>query len=290
MNANASAGAILARVRDLCFGFPAVDEKLSHGMNAFFVRGKMFLSFVHDHHGDGNLGVWVKSTHEDQKAKVAEDPGQFYVPPYVGVKGWLGVRLNVPSTDWIGLQLIVEEAWVSTAPSSVKRGGVAPVPASKRGAPPVRGTTDPEVVAEARAKLTKIAAALPEVTVEDGHFPTFRVKKKPFAYLLDNHHGDGIVAVAVKTPKAGKGSQASLLKSDPKRFFSPQYMGHNGWVGVRVDAKRTHWTELAALVEASYRLAAPAPAAGTKRKRQGASSAAPGRGSRSLRRAGARRG
>jgi hypothetical protein len=280
VSATASADAILARVRDVCFGFPAVDEKLSHGMNAFFVRGKMFLSFVHDHHGDGNLGVWVKSTHEEQKARVAGDPAQFYVPPYVGVKGWLGVRLDVPSTDWIGLQLIVEEAWVATAPPSVKRGGVLPVPASERKAPPARGTTDPGVVARAREKLAKIAAALPEVAVEDGHFPTFRVKKKPFAYLLDNHHGDGIVAVAVKTPKTGKGSQASLLESDPKRFFSPQYMGHNGWVGVRVDAKRTDWTELAALVEASYRLAAPAKTTAARAKRPVAPPRAPNKRSK----------
>jgi hypothetical protein len=252
--------AALARVRTICLGFPGTEEKLSHGMNAFFVRGKMFLSFVHDHHGDGNLAVWCRSSFDEQKRLVTEDPDQFFVPPYVGVKGWLGVRLNRPTTDWIGLAILVEEGWLASAPKSITRGDPAlrAAPTAPSKPPPVRGKTDPAVAAAALAKLTSIGLALPEAALDDDtHHATFRVRKKPFAYLLDNHHGDGIVAVCVKAPKTGKGSGASLIKADPKRFYSPQYMGHNGWVAVRVDARRVDWKDVAARVTQSYRAVAP---------------------------------
>jgi predicted NAD/FAD-dependent oxidoreductase len=73
--------AVLERVRSICLGFPGTGEKLSHGANSFFVRGKMFLTFVDDHHRDGNLAVWCKSSLDDQKRLVAGDPDQFFVPP-----------------------------------------------------------------------------------------------------------------------------------------------------------------------------------------------------------------
>ena len=63
----------------------------------------MFLNFVDDHHADGRLAVWCKSTLEEQRRLVADDPEHFFVPPYVGVRGWVGMRLDRPGTDWIGL-------------------------------------------------------------------------------------------------------------------------------------------------------------------------------------------
>src|SRR5689334_3285594 len=98
--------AALARVRTICLGFPGTEEKISHGMPSYFVRGKMFLSFVDDHHGGGRLGVWLKSTLEQQRRLVEEEPERFFVPPYVGVKGWVGVVLNAPQTDWIRMAIL----------------------------------------------------------------------------------------------------------------------------------------------------------------------------------------
>ncbi len=83
--------AVLERVRSICLGYPGTSEKLSHGANSFFVRGKMFLTFVDDPHRDGNLAVWCKSSFDEQRRLVSADPDQFFVPPYVGVKGWVGV-------------------------------------------------------------------------------------------------------------------------------------------------------------------------------------------------------
>src|SRR5579862_9107686 len=95
------ADAAYAKVREIGLRFPATSEKLSHGAPSFFVGGKMFLMFVDDHHADGNLAVWCKSTLDEQRRLVAENPARFFVPPYVGVKGWVGVRVDPANADWI---------------------------------------------------------------------------------------------------------------------------------------------------------------------------------------------
>jgi hypothetical protein len=105
----------LERVRAMALAFPRSEEKVSHGSPSFFAKGKMFLSFVDDHHGDGRLAVWCKATHEEQKRLVAMDGERYFVPPYVGVKGWVGARLDLPTTDWIELAIVVEEGWRSVA-------------------------------------------------------------------------------------------------------------------------------------------------------------------------------
>src|SRR5579863_4685345 len=111
-----------ARVRETCLRFPAAEEKLSHGAPSFHVRGKMFLMFVDDHHGDGRLAVWCKSTAEEQGRLVASNPSRFFVPPYVGVKGWVGVHVGPTNADWVELSILVEEAWRAVAPPRVLRG------------------------------------------------------------------------------------------------------------------------------------------------------------------------
>ena len=242
------------RVREICLGFPAAEEKLSHGAPSFHVRGKMFLTFVDDHHGDGRVAVWCKSTLDEQRRLVASDPARFYVPPYVGVKGWLGVNVGGADADWIELAILVEEGWRSVAPQRVLRGEDLPPP--KPIPPPSpRVTTDAKVAREALARLEAICLALPEAESErEARHATFRAKKKVFAYFLDNHHGDGIIGVCVKGDKR---ANAALVRDEPKRFFMPAYIGARGWVGVRLDTKRVDWKDVAKRVEASYRAAAP---------------------------------
>jgi phosphoribosylglycinamide formyltransferase-1 len=104
-------------------------------------------------------------------------------------------------------------------------------------------------------RLTGICLALPEVSRQDtGDHASFLVRKKTFAYYLDNHHGDGIVAVCCKTPL---GEHLDLIASDPARFYLPAYIGPRGWVALRLDTGEVDWDEVAGLVGASYRLAAP---------------------------------
>ena len=244
--------AALDRVRAVCLNFPGAEEKLSHGTPSFHVRGKMFVMFVDDHHDDGRLAVWCKATMEEQKRLVASAPDRFFVPPYVGVRGWVGVHLDHPKTDWVGLALIVEEGWVSVAPKSLANDpGARPLP---RKAPPPRPKTDPAVAQAALERLSALCLRLPEATREGTRHATFRVRKKVFAYFLDNHHSDGIVGACVKVPK---GQNAKLAKRDPKTFFLPAYIAARGWVGVRLDGKKVDWKGVAARVAESYRAVAP---------------------------------
>jgi len=105
------------------------------------------------------------------------------------------------------------------------------------------------------ARLTEICLALPETTRElHGQHATFRVRKKTFAYFLDNHHGDGIVSACFKT---GLGENRDLAELDPSRFYLPAYIGPSGWVGLRLDAGAIDWDEVAEHVLGSYRRQAP---------------------------------
>jgi hypothetical protein len=104
-------------------------------------------------------------------------------------------------------------------------------------------------------RLSEICLALPEATREClGQHAAFTVRDKKFAYYLDDHHGDGIVAVCFRTVA---GENEVLLASDPTRFYRPAYIGPRGWVGLRLDLGRIDWAEVADFVTDSYRLAAP---------------------------------
>ncbi|HEY4012034.1 MAG TPA: MmcQ/YjbR family DNA-binding protein [Polyangiaceae bacterium] len=243
-----------ARVREICLRFPLADEKLSHGAPSFHVRGKMFLIFVDDHHDDGRLAVWCKSTLEDQRRLVAGNPARFFVPPYVGVKGWVGVMVAPSVADWIELSILVEHAWTSVAPPRALREGQL-----SAGAPPPRAparvTTDAAVAREARERLSAICLALPEATCErSGRHVTYRVRKKTFAYFLDNHHGDGTIAACVKGDPR---EHARRVAAEPKRFFLPAYIGARGYLGIRLDLRRVDWKAVAERISAAHRLAAP---------------------------------
>jgi hypothetical protein len=249
-----AADAAYEHVRSICLGFPAADEKLSHGAPSFHVRGKMFLMFIDDHHGDGQLAAWCKSTPEEQRRLVSSNPEHFFVPPYVGVSGWVGVRLEPVRADWIDLSILVEEAWRLVAPPRIARGEVVP-PATPRPPPSPRVTTDPKVARMALGRLSTICLALPGAECErKARHATFRVRKKVFAYFLDNHHGDGIVGACVKVSRR---EQADLIAREPKRFFLPAYIRGRGYIGVRLDVARVDWNDVAERVGASFGTVAP---------------------------------
>lgn len=114
-------GVVLARVREACHALPEVEERLSHGSPAFFVRGKKtFVMFLDDHHGDGILGIWCAAPPGVQGELVDTEPERFFVPPYVGHRGWLGVRLDV-DVDWDEVGDIVTDAYCAVAPAPLVR-------------------------------------------------------------------------------------------------------------------------------------------------------------------------
>jgi hypothetical protein len=104
-------------------------------------------------------------------------------------------------------------------------------------------------------RLTAIALALPEARRElSGSHASFRVRKKTFAYFLNNHHGDGIVAV---TCKVLPGENTALAKAQPKRYYLPAYIGSRGWAALRLDLLKIDWAEVRELLLTSYLLTAP---------------------------------
>ena len=108
--------AVLTRLRTVCLALPETSERLSHGAPSFFVRGKKcFLMLLDDHHGDGHFAVWCAAPPADQQLLVGADGEKFFVPPYVGHRGWLGVRLN-DGVDWNELAGVVEDAYCTVAP------------------------------------------------------------------------------------------------------------------------------------------------------------------------------
>ena len=110
---------VLKRLRAICLAFPETSERLSHGAPTFFVRGKKaFLMVLTNHHGDGRFAIWCAAAEGMQKVLVDADPERFFVPPYVGHRGWLGVRLD-RGLDWDELAGIAEDAYAEVAPAKL---------------------------------------------------------------------------------------------------------------------------------------------------------------------------
>src|SRR5688572_14404764 len=105
----------VTRLRQICLRFPEVTERLSHGEPSWFIRDKKLFVTLSDHHHDDRVGFWCAAPEGVQAARVTGDPERFFVPPYVGHRGWLGVYLDVP-VDWDEVVEIVEDAYRTVAP------------------------------------------------------------------------------------------------------------------------------------------------------------------------------
>jgi hypothetical protein len=105
------------RLRRLCLAFPEAHEVEAWGEPTFRVRNKLFAMYAaaDNHHGGGRPAVWCKATRENQEFMVRAAPRQFFVPPYVGPSGWVGVWLD-RSVDWRGLAELLADGYRMTAP------------------------------------------------------------------------------------------------------------------------------------------------------------------------------
>ncbi len=111
----------LARVRRLCLALPEAHEVEAWGEPTFRVRNKLFAMYAHaaNHHGGGRHALWCKAIPANQSLMVATRPDRFFVPPYVGPGGWVGVVLDA-RTDWAGLADLLADAWRLTAPKRLQ--------------------------------------------------------------------------------------------------------------------------------------------------------------------------
>ena len=110
----------LDRLRKIIATWPETDERLSHGAPTFWGGKKTFASFHPNHHGDGRIAVWCKATFEQQADLVETDPDVFFIPPYVGPSGWIGVRLD-RGADWGMIEGVLEQGYRLVAPKRAVR-------------------------------------------------------------------------------------------------------------------------------------------------------------------------
>lgn len=110
---------VLEGIRGICLGLPETSERPSHGAPSFFVREKRcFAMVLTDHHGDGRFAIWCAAGDGVQGMLVEADGERFFRPPYVGRRGWLGVRLD-RGLDWDELAGILEDAYAEAAPAKL---------------------------------------------------------------------------------------------------------------------------------------------------------------------------
>ena len=109
---------LLKRVREICLSLPETSEKEAWSTPTFRVRKKMFAMFANHHHGDGRVALWLDAPPGDQELLVAADPVRFFVPPYQGPFGWIGVRVDL-DPDWDEVRELVVEAYRTSAPKTL---------------------------------------------------------------------------------------------------------------------------------------------------------------------------
>jgi hypothetical protein len=253
----------LQRVRRICFEFPETTEKLSHGEPTFFVRKKVFAMFCNNHHNDGHIAVWLPAPPGIQAMLVESSPKKFYRPPYVGVRGWIGLELDQVSDE--ELTFHIREAWRLIAPrklqvlvesgQSIKQQDpIADRRVVSTNTP--RAGVNESVIARRRARIEALVKSLPEATVTacGGQHLSLEVRGKRFGYYLDNHHGNGRLALNCK---AEPGANRSLADSAPERFHIPAYLGPRGWIGLWIDLPTIDWEEVQSILIDAYRLTAP---------------------------------
>ncbi len=240
-------GAVGTSVRETCLWLPEAEEALSHGSPVFKVRSKTFAMYMVNHHGDGRVALWLSAPAGAQFLYTSEEPKHFFVPPYVGHRGWLGVRID-QGIAWKRVAKLVREAYEHVAPPALARqlGKTPEIKGPSRKLAPEE--LDPLQSKRAQVvlgKLREICLALPECA-EAMQFgcPVWRAGKKTFAQLYTD---DERLLVTFWVGAAQQG----LFTVEP-RYHVPAYLGHHGWIALDV-SKHSNWAEVRAQVVHSYR-------------------------------------
>lgn len=106
-----------SRLIEICKQLPeSVVEVAGESHLSFKVRKKIFAYYLFDHHGDGIISFWCKSTLNEQRRLVKDDPVTFFVPAYVGPRGWVGIRLDLNEVDWDTVSELAQRAYQAVAP------------------------------------------------------------------------------------------------------------------------------------------------------------------------------
>ncbi len=234
-------------VRELCLGFPETEEVESHGQPTFHGSGKTFATFTVNHHGDGRVALNLAAPPGAQQLHVETEPGYYFVPPYVGPKGWLGIELN-KGLAWNSVARHAHQAWSRVVPAALAATCPAPPAIAAPDVDMRPEDIDPLLAPRAREVLDELEARcsrLPE-TVAARQFgnPVWKAGRKTFV-ICHRHAGELALQFWV-------GAEAQGLLADDPRYSVPSYTGHNGWIELRVESF-ADWDEIQGLLEASYR-------------------------------------
>lgn len=232
---------------ELMLSLPEVEEARSHGVPVFKVAGKTFAYWVVNHHDDGRVALWLACSAQEQQALIHSQAAIFFIPPYLGVKGWVGLDLT-NNPPWPLVIEHVTRAWDELAPASLKASGRPETDVAPPGATLTASDINPmlsERAQEILAGLAKRCELLPATSAQDAHATaTWRVGKKVFV------RGNVVEGRLQLLFRVGGEQQAHMLGDS--RFSLPAYFHASGWIAVDVQDD-VNWEEVEALLETSYR-------------------------------------
>jgi hypothetical protein len=111
----------LKKLSAICLALPEAVREDQGSHAAFRVAKKVFAYYLNDHHGDGIVGICCKALPGDNERLIASNPRKFYMPAYVGPRGWVGLRLDRPTVDWSEVTELVRVSYLQTAPKKLVR-------------------------------------------------------------------------------------------------------------------------------------------------------------------------
>jgi predicted DNA-binding protein (MmcQ/YjbR family) len=234
-------------VSDIMVGLPETEEFLSHGSPTFRVRGKIFAGYTINHHGDGRVALILLAPRGAQAAFTKLNPNAYFIPPYVGPKGWLGIELD-KGLGWQTVYQHVKDAYEMAAPAALVNSidkKIQVKPPTRKFRPeeidPFQGKRTRSVI----KKLDTICTALPE-TQAGTQFgsPVWKAGKKTF---VSSHYYTGRLKLSFWV---GAKRQGMLTKDN--RYCISMYTGHNGWIDLDVEDTQD-WDEIKELTIESYR-------------------------------------
>jgi predicted DNA-binding protein (MmcQ/YjbR family) len=229
--------------QEICLAFPEAEEFLSHGAPNFRVKkGKIFAIFEQNHHGSGRTALWVNSPPGAQSLWMDLGEASYFVPPYLGPRGWLGIKLD-QNLPWTEVVERVVEAYRNTAPAKLH----AQIRLPKIAATAVKTETpllESKAAIALLKKLRAYCATLPETqeAIQFGN-PVWQAGKRTYLHLgvIDNQ-------LTIFT-WVGLEWQNMLIE-DP-RYRIPPFMGHNGWIALNVHTA-LDWKEITMRIDESY--------------------------------------
>lgn len=230
-------------VRDIMRNLPGTEEFVSHGLLTFRANGRVFAVHSINHHGDGRVALNLLAPRGAQAFYTNVDPDVYFVPAYVGSKGWLGVQLD-QGASWADICEHVVEAYNEVAKQPMTEKVVVQPPTRKfrpEEIDPFQGKRAKQVL----KRLASLCSGLPETSpATQFGAPVWKAGKKTFVCA---HFDAGRFKLSCWV---GKVRQKSLTKD--RRYAIPPYTGGNGWIDLDVH-EQEDWPEIESLVLDSYR-------------------------------------